>query len=307
MKFITLGTGAAVPTLKRGHAAGLLWWNGRYFLFDCGEGTQIQFRRAGLKFAPLEGIFISHLHGDHILGIMGLLMSLELSERKAPLSVYAPPGIKEYMDVSKRLMNTNFNFDININEIKEDIIFRGSGYTITSFFLEHRITSVGYSFIEDDMPGKFNVEEARNLGIPEGPLYGRLHRGEDIVLSDGRLIKSSSLVGPKKSGRNVVYCGDTRPCRRVIEMAEDADLLIYEGTFSPDSLDKAKVSCHSTTEEAAEIAKKANVRKLVITHISSRYQDEENLMGKSREIFPEIILAKDFMEIEIPFRAVEMR
>ena len=300
MKIITLGTGAAVPTLKRGHASLLLWWKGKSFLFDCGEATQVQFRKGGVKFAPLEGIFISHLHGDHILGLMGLLMSLELSDRKRPLGIYAPPGIKEYLEVSRRLMSTNFNFEININEITEDIIISGDGYTIKSFFLEHRVPSLGYSFIEKDFPGKFNVKKARALGIPEGPLYGKLHRGEDITLEDGRIIKSSDIVGPPKKGRKFVFCGDTRPCGNVIREAHKADLLVYEGTFAPDAADKAKVSCHSTTVEAAEIARKAQVKKLVITHISSRYQDDEKLLGNCREIFPDIILARDLLEIEIP-------
>jgi len=299
MKVITLGTGAAVPTLRRGHPAVALWWNGNYFLFDCGEGTQIQYRKSGLKFSRLSAIFISHLHGDHILGIMGFLMSLELAEREKPLKIYGPPGIKEYIDVSKRLMCTVFNFHITINEITEEFVMVEEGYTIKSLPLEHRVFSLGYSFTEHDRPGKFNIEKAREMEIPEGPLYGKLQKGEDVILPDGRLIKSSDIVGKSLPGRKFVYCGDTRPCENVIKLAENADLLIYEGTFEPEALDKAKISGHSTTEEAAEIAKKSSVKKLILNHISSRYQDEEQLISRSREIFPGVILAKDLMEVEI--------
>jgi ribonuclease Z len=299
MKVITLGTGAAVPTLRRGHPAAALWWNGNYFLFDCGEGTQIQYRKSGLKFSRLSAIFISHLHGDHILGIMGFLMSLELAEREKPLKIYGPPGIKEYIDVSRRLMCTVFNFHITINEITEEFLTVEDGYTIKSLPLEHRVFSLGYSFTEHDRPGKFNIEKAREMEIPEGPLYGKLQKGEDVILPDGRLIKSSDIVGKSLPGRKFVYCGDTRPCENVIKLAENADLLIYEGTFEPEALDKAKISGHSTTEEAAEIAKKSSVKKLILNHISSRYQDEEQLISRSREIFPGVILAKDLMEVEI--------
>jgi len=168
MKIITLGTGAAVPTLQRGHPAVLLWWQGKYFLFDCGEATQVQFRKAGLKFSRLEAIFISHLHGDHILGIMGLLMSLELSERKKPLHIYGPAGIKEYIETSTKLMNTVFNFEINITEIRADFNLEEKGYSIRALPLEHRVFSLGYSFREHNHPGKFYIEKAREFCIPEG-------------------------------------------------------------------------------------------------------------------------------------------
>jgi ribonuclease Z len=230
---------------------------------------------------------------------MGFLMSLELAEREKPLKIYGPPGIKEYIDVSRRLMCTVFNFHITINEITEEFLTVEDGYTIKSLPLEHRVFSLGYSFTEHDRPGKFNIEKAREMEIPEGPLYGKLQKGEDVILPDGRLIKSSDIVGKSLPGRKFVYCGDTRPCENVIKLAENADLLIYEGTFEPEALDKAKISGHSTTEEAAEIAKKSSVKKLILNHISSRYQDEEQLISRSREIFPGVILAKDLMEVEI--------
>ena len=299
MKIITLGTGAAVPTLQRGHPATLLWRKGKYFLFDCGEATQLQFRRAGLKFSHLEAMFISHLHGDHILGIMGLLMSLELSDRQRDINICGPFGLKEYLEVSGRIMSTFFNFQINVMELQNGVVLENDGYTVRAFHLNHRVSSTGYSFVEDDRPGKFNVEEAKRLGIPEGPIFGKLQRGESVTLSDGRIILPEQIVAPPVPGRKVVYCGDTRPCDEAVEMARNADVLIYEGTFAPDAIDKAKVSGHSTTEEAAEVAKKANVKKLIINHISSRYQDDAKLLGKSRDIFPDIIVARDFMEIEI--------
>ncbi|MEQ8188807.1 MAG: ribonuclease Z [Candidatus Eremiobacterota bacterium] len=305
MKVITLGTGAAVPTLRRGHPAVALWWDGNYFLFDCGEGTQIQYRRAGLKFSRLSAIFISHLHGDHILGIMGFLMSLELAEREKPLKIYGPAGIEEYIETSKRLMCTVFNFDITIHEITEEFLLTEEGYTIRSLPLDHRVFSLGYSFTEHDRPGKFNIKKAKELGIPEGPLYGKLQKGEDVTLADGRLIKSSDIVGKPLRGRKFVYCGDTRPCENVIKLADRADLLIYEGTFDRESREKAKISGHSTTEEAAEIAKKSGVKKLIVNHISSRYQDEELLLSGSRDIFPRLILARDLMEVEIKSVSVD--
>jgi len=298
MKIITLGTGAAVPTLQRGHPATALWWEGKYFLFDCGEATQIQFRRGGIKFSKLDSIFITHLHGDHILGIMGLLMSLELANREKPLFIYGPPGIKEYIEMSTRLMKTVFNFEINIMEIGERYSFRKKGYEIKIFPLEHRVFCLGYVFLEDNKPGKFNIEKARELGIPEGPLYGKLQKGEDILFND-KIIKSWEIMGERIPGKKIVYCGDTRPGDEIIEMAMEADLLIYEGTFSPEEIERAKVSGHSTTLEAAELAQKAMVKQLILNHISSRYQDMEEILGESKKIFPNVIIAKDLMEINL--------
>jgi len=300
MKIIFLGTGAASPNLKRNLSSVFMHWEGESFLFDCGEACQIQLRYAGIKPGKFRQIFISHLHGDHILGLMGLLMTLELSGRELPLVITGPPGLREFIEVNRRLLHTRFSFPLEIYEIDKETVFKQEQFTIWAMPLKHRIFTLGYAFLEKDKPGKFNLEKARSLGIPEGPLYGKLQRGENITLPSGEIIYSSQIVGPPVKGRKLVYCVDTRPCNEALTLAQYADILIYDGTFLPKHLNKAQKSGHSTVEEAATLAREAKVRRLILTHISSRNQSLKEILQPAQAIFPNTTVAEDLMVIEVP-------
>jgi ribonuclease Z len=295
-----LGTGSGVPTLTRNLACVAVQRGGELFLFDCGEAAQIQYRRAGLGFARLTGIFISHLHGDHITGLMGLLMSLQMADRTLPLALVGPPGLAEYVRCSRRALHTHFAYPMRILEARSAQLVRATeSYEIRCEALDHRLLCFGYAFEERPRPGRFDVEAARELGIPEGPMFGRLQRGEPVTLPDGRLVRPGQVLGPSRPGAKLAYCTDTRPCPAAVALARGADLLIHEGTFDADLADEAARKGHSTVVEAAGIAREAGVRRLAITHLSPRYIDPRPLLARAQAVFPETIIAEDLTRIEI--------
>jgi ribonuclease Z len=273
---------------------------GELFLFDCGEAAQIQYRRAGLGFARLTGIFISHLHGDHVTGLMGLLMSLQMADRTQPLLLVGPAGLGEYVRASRRALHTHFGYPLQILEARGGQVVRETeAYQIRCDALDHRLFCLGYAFEEHPRPGRFDVEEARALGVPEGPLFGRLQRGETVTLPDGKLVRADQVLGPPRPGAKIAYCTDTRPCPAAVELGRGADLLIYEGTFAADMPEDAALKGHSPVVEAAGIARDAGARRLAITHISPRYTDAAPLLAQARALFPETLIAHDLTRVEI--------
>ena len=296
-----LGTGAATPTVDRNVAGLAVQREGETILFDCGEGNQRQMMRYGVGFSFTE-IFFTHYHADHILGVTGLLRTMGLMDRTAPVTLYGPKGAQRVLGAAIALGIERNKFPVEISEIRPGDRLRREQYDLVVFETEHRPDTVGYALAEHTRLGRFNPEHARELGVPEGPLWGRLHKGETIVLEDGRSVAPADLVGSPRRGRTLVYSGDTRPSLAVVEAARGADLLIHEATFGSDELERAKETGHSTAAEAARVALEAGVRRLVLTHISPRYtRDAPELLAEARAIFPETVVARDGLTVDVPF------
>ncbi len=296
-----LGTGAATPTVDRNVAGLAVHREGETILFDCGEGSQRQMMRYGVGFTFAE-IFFTHYHADHILGVTGLLRTLGLMDRTAPVTLYGPRGAERVLSAAITLGIERNKFPIEIREIRAGDRLTRADYDIVVFETEHRADTVGFALAEHLRLGRFHPERALELGIPEGPLWGRLHRGETITLDDGRVVRPEDLVGEPRHGRTVVYSGDTRPHLPLIEAARGADLLVHEATFGGDELERARETGHSTAAEAARVAAEAGVRRLVLTHISPRYgRDAAELLAEARAIFPETIIARDGLTVDVPY------
>jgi ribonuclease Z len=296
-----LGTGAATPTVDRNVAGLAVHREGETILFDCGEGSQRQMMRYGVGFTFAE-IFFTHYHADHLLGVTGLLRTLGLMDRTAPVTLYGPRGAERVLGAAISLGIERNKFPIEIREIRAGDRLTRPDYDIVVFETDHRADTVGFALAEHVRLGRFHPERARELGIPEGPLWGRLHHGEAITLDDGRVIRPEDLVGAPRQGRTVVYSGDTRPHLPLLEAARGADLLVHEATFGGDELERARETGHSTAAEAARVAVEAGVRRLVLTHISPRYgRDAAELLAEARAIFPETIIARDGLTVDVPY------
>lgn len=298
MQIIFLGTSGTIPTLSRNLPAVALIRNGRIFLFDAGEGTQIQFIKSSLSMHKISDIFISHLHGDHIGGLPGILQSLSLQRRLKPLRVYGPRGIRGYISAILGTMNFDVTFPLKVVEINSGRILEENDFYVEATMGEHKIDVVSYGFFEKPRPGKFHPEKAKELEIPER-LWKNLQRGEEITVKD-RLIKPSDVLGSPRSGRKIVYAIDTRPCENILSLSKNADCLIHDGMFASDLYEKAIEAGHSTALEAAELAKKAEVKKLFLIHISSRYPNTEKLLIEAQKVFSNTEIADDLLKVEVP-------
>lgn len=275
---------------------------GETLMFDCGEGTQRQMMRWGVSFA-LEDIFFTHMHADHLLGIIGLMRTMALQGRTERLRLWGPRGSARVLKRAESLGFERTTFPVEIIELESNQRVERAGYAIVAFPVDHRgSASVGFAIVEEERKGRFNPDLARELGIPEGPMWGQIHRGQAVTLDDGRVIEPSVLVGAKRAGRTVVITGDTRPCAATIDAARGADLLIHESTFGDEEAERAVETGHSTAREAAQVAREAGVRKLLLTHFSARYsRDAIELEREARQVFAESKAGKDGMEIEVPF------
>src|SRR5687768_9871148 len=298
-----LGTSASRPTVERNVTAIAIIREGETLLFDCGEGTQRQMMRYHVSFA-LSDIFFTHFHADHLIGVIGLLRTLALQGREEPLRLWGPRGGARVLRNAAGFGTERPIFPVEIVELDPGQPVARKGYQIVPFGVDHGgPPSVGYALVEDERKGRFNPDRARELGIPEGPLWGRMHRGLAITLDDGRTIEPQELVGPPRPGRRVVITGDTRPCDATIAAAAGADLLVHEATFGDEEAERAVQTGHSTAREAAGVAKAAGVRRLVLTHFSARYsRDASELEKEAKTVFDEVLVGKDGMEIEVPFR-----
>lgn len=295
-----LGTSASRPTVGRGVSAIAVQREGELMLWDCGEGTQRQMMRFGTGFA-LGSIFITHLHADHFLGIIGLTRTLALQDRIEPLDLYGPPGSEKTLNEALTLGVDRVGFPVRIHELAAGDRVRREEYDVEAFEVRHGISAVGYVLTEHDRPGRFDVERARELGIPEGPLFGRLHRGESVEV-DGRTIRSQEVVGRSRPGRRIVYTGDTRPLRSTAEVARGAQLLIHDATFSEEEAERAHRTHHATAQSAAEVAQRAGAKRLILTHISARYSaDPAPLVQEARGVFPGARVAWDGLTVEIGY------
>lgn len=302
MSIRILGTSASRPTVERNVSSLAIHREGETLMFDCGEGTQRQMMRWGVSFS-LADIFFTHLHADHMLGVIGLMRTMALQGREEKLTLWGPPGAARVLNRAEGLGFERATFPVEIVELKAGHGVQRDGYVIMPFGVEHRnSSSFGYALIEESRKGRFDPDHAKALGIPEGPLWGKIHRGLAVALDDGRVIESSVLVGPPRPGRLVVLTGDTRPCAATVEHARNADLLIHEATFGDEETERAVETGHSTAREAATVARDAGAKRLLLTHFSARYsRDASALDREAKEVFRETMVARDGLEIEIPF------
>ncbi len=307
MKIIPLGTSSGKPTLHRSVSALAVVGEGEWWLFDCGEGAQTQIARAGLSPQKLAGIFLSHFHGDHFNGLPGLLSTMALDQRQKELTLVGPAGIGEYLDLVARLKICHINYPLKLREFDardfagkdQALVYESEKFTVVTRPLDHRIFALGFRLEEKTKPGRFDLEAARALGIPAGPLYGQLQSGKSITLGDGHVIHPSEVLGPPRPGKVVAYCLDTRPCANAVRLARNADWLIHEATFTEELIEESHHFGHSTAAQAAEIAVDAGAKKLLITHFSSRFPDARPLLAEARSIFPATEAAEDLMEFEV--------
>lgn len=296
-----LGTGAACPTVERNVSSIALHREGEMLLFDCGEGTQRQMMRYGVGFS-FKDIFFTHYHADHFLGVIGLFRTMGLLDRTEGVTLYGPRGAQRILGNALQVGIERNKFPVEIIEVKPgDRLGRGE-YELAVFETEHRADTVGYALVEHDRLGRFDPDRARELGVPEGPLWGQIHKGKAITLPTGETVVPEQLVGPTRPGRTVVLSGDTRPHAPVIAAARGADLLVHEATFGEEERARAVETGHSTAREAALVAKEAGVKRLVLTHISARYTREApELLAEAQEVFPDVQIARDGFSIEVPF------
>ena len=282
------------------------------WLFDCGEGTQHQLLRSDVKSSQIRRIFITHMHGDHIFGLMGLLATCGMAGTgQQRIDIYGPPKLNDYLQACRRYSQTHFSYPVRVHTVEPGKVYRDDDFVVTCDRLEHRVTAFGYRIAEADRSGRFDVKRAKALGIPSGPIYGRLKRGEVVTLAEGRIINGADLCGPPIVGRKLAYCTDTIFCDRTIELAQGADVLIHEATFAHQDAELAYQRLHSTTTQAAQVALAAQVKQLIMTHFSPRYAPGnaiglDDLLKEARAIFKPTLMAYDFMTYEIQQKATEL-
>ncbi|EOH98532.1 ribonuclease Z [Enterococcus haemoperoxidus ATCC BAA-382] len=308
MELQFLGTGAGVPAKHRNVssiALKLLDERNAVWLFDCGEGTQLQILKSNIRPRKIEKIFITHLHGDHIFGLPGLLSSRSFQGGNEKLEIYGPVGIAEFVRTALKVSQTRLSYELKFIEIKEGVVFSDKQFTVTCKPLDHGIASFGYRIVEADHEGELQVDKLAALHIPSGPIYGKIKQGKSVELPDGRVINGKDFVGEKKSGRIVTILGDTRKTPNSVLLAENADILVHESTFNKDEEKMAKAYYHSTSHQAAQVALKAQVEKLILTHISARYLtgDIIQLENEAKELFSNTKIVKDMEIVAVPFKA----
>ena len=298
MKLVFLGTSAAQPTEKRGLSCICLEKEGEILMFDAGEAAQIAYMKSGLGWNKKMKLLVTHLHGDHCVGILGLLQTMSMQNRTESLEIFGPKGIDEFLAANIKVLNFGLPFSILINIISEGKIFENKKYLIHTTKANHSITAFSYLFEEKDKPGRFNVEKAKELGIPEGELWNKLQNGEEIT-SNEKIIKPEQVLGEKRPGKKIGISGDTMPTKKLEEFFYQCDYLVFDSTFLDEEKQKAQDTCHSTAKQAAELAKNANVKNLILTHFSARYKDEIGHKTEAEQIHNSVITAKDLLEVEI--------
>ena len=298
MKLVFLGTSAAQPTERRGLSCICLENDGEILMFDAGEASQISYMKSGLGWNKKMKLFVTHLHGDHCVGILGLLQTMSLQNRTKSLEIFGPKGIDEFLAANIKMLNFGLSFSILITIVKEGKIFEDNKFSMYAAKANHSITAFSYLFEEKDKPGRFNVEKAKELGIPEGELWNKLQNGEDITNNE-KIIKPEQVLGKKRLGKKIGISGDTMPTKELEEFFRECDYLVFDSTFLDEEKQKAQDTCHSTAKQAAELGKNANVKNLILTHFSARYKDEIGHKTEAEQIHNSVITAKDLLEVEI--------
>jgi ribonuclease Z len=296
---VFLGTSGSTPTAQRAPAATLVRRGGDRLLFDCAEGTQRQLLRCDVGLLELREIFLTHYHADHYLGLPGMLKTYSLRGRELPLTIYGPRGLRELVGTLKRVFG-RLTYPLELTELDPGQTLDREDYRLETFAVNHGVSAVGYRLVEDVRPGRFDVEVANALGVPDGPERGLLQRGTPVTLADGTVVTPDQVLGPARSGRSLVLTGDTAPAASVVEAARGADVLVHEATFLADERERANETLHSTAGEAADVAREAGVRLLALTHLSTRYFGHEVVL-EAREVFADTVVPRDFDVVDIPF------
>ena len=296
---VFLGTSGSLPTAKRALPALLVRRGGDRLLFDCSEGTQRQLLRSDVGLIELEEVFLTHFHADHYLGLPGMLKTYALRGREVPLTVYGPRGLRELLGTLRRIFG-RLTYPVEMVELEPGARLDHDGYRIETFAVDHGVSAVGYALVEQERPGRFDVEAADSLGVPDGPERGLLQHGEPVQLADGRVVRPEDVLGPPRAGRKLVLTGDTAPAASVVEAAAGADVLVHEATFLADERERARETLHSTAGEAALVAREAGVKLLALTHLSTRYFGHQ-VVDEARELFLPTVVPRDFDVVELPF------
>ncbi len=296
---VFLGTSGSAPTASRAPAALVVRRGGDRLLFDCAEGTQRQLMRSSLGLPDLPEIYLTHYHADHTLGLPGMLKTFALRGRDLPLTVYGPPGLRELFGDLRRIIG-RLTYEVETVEVRPGEALERDGYRILVFPVHHGVSAVGYAVAEPDRPGEFDATAADLLGVPFGPERGAIQRGDSVTLADGTVVTPDAVMGRPRSGRRIVITGDTAPVETIQVLAEGADLLVHEATFTEEERDRAEDTLHSTARQAGEVAAAAGVRLLALTHVSPRYFGSE-LLEEAKAVFPATVVPRDFDVIEVPF------
>jgi ribonuclease Z len=298
VRVVFLGTGGSLPTPQRNVSAIAVQIGSEILLFDCGEGTQRQFMFSSASFMKVTNVFISHLHGDHFLGLPAMIQSMSFSGRTRPLYVHGPEGMENAMRSMLGLGYFDPGFHVLTRELEKDDVVEFQGFKVSAVAADHTVPAFAYVLEEDPRPGKFNLERAKSLGIPEGPLFSRLQGGESVEVG-GSKITPEMVLGPKRRGRKMLISGDTRPSMEIIEAGRYSDLMVHEATLASNLKQEASEYGHSTATEAAEVARRANVKLLCLYHFSNRYEDATVLLEEAKAIFPNTILAEDLASLQV--------
>tara|TARA_B100001146_G_scaffold149738_1_gene131551 strand:+ start:1035 stop:1934 length:900 start_codon:yes stop_codon:yes gene_type:complete len=298
MELIFLGTGGAHPTLERSTTCICLVKDGEVLMFDAGEGAQIPYLKAGLGWNKKMKIFVTHLHGDHCIGILGFLQTMTLQNRTEPIEIYGPEGIEEFIAANTKVMNFGLSFPVLITSVNEGLVVNEKKYEVRACEAKHSVPTFSFVFQEKEKPGTFYPEKATALGVPKGELWHRLQQGEEVII-ENKSIKPSEVMGPNVSGKKIGISGDTRPIKNLEVFFKNCDYLVFDSTFSDDLKQKAIESCHSTAKEAATFAKNAGVKNLILTHFSARYKNENVLLEEAKAIHNSVIAANDQLKVEI--------
>ena len=298
MKLVFLGTSAAQPTENRGLSCICLEREGEILMFDAGEATQISYMKSGLGWNKKMKMFVTHLHGDHCVGILGLLQTMSMQNRTETLEIFGPSGIEEFIAANIKVLNFGLSFPVFINIVKEGKIFENKKFSIHACKANHSVTTFSYLFEEKDKPGRFDVKKAKELNIPEGELWNKLQNGNEIKINE-KIIKPEQVLGEKRPGKKIGISGDTMPTVELEKFFEGCDYLVFDSTFLNAEKQRAIDTCHSTAKQAAILGKNAKVKNLILTHFSARYKDEVGHLSEAQEIHNSVITAKDLLEIEI--------
>ena len=298
MKLVFLGTSAAQPTENRGLSCICLEREGEILMFDAGEAAQISYLKSGLGWNKKMKIFVTHLHGDHCIGLLGLLQTMTMQHRTETLEIYGPSGIEEFISANIKVLNFGLSFSVIITIVEEGIVFDSKIYSVYACKANHSITTYSYLFVEKDKPGRFDLEKAKALAIPEGKLWNQLQNGMEIKI-EGKTIVPEQVLGEKRPGKKIGISGDTMPTEELEKFFEGCDYLVFDSTFLDETKEKAEETCHSTAKQAAMLGKNAKVKNLILTHFSARYKDETRHLEEAEQIHDSVMTAKDFLEIEI--------
>jgi ribonuclease Z len=298
LSVLFLGTAGAAPSAYRGAPGHLVRRGGDRILVDCGEGTQRQLLRSGVGLVDVDDVLITHCHADHVLGLPGMLKTFALRAREAPLELYGPAGLAELMTTLRPVIG-RLTYKVNVHPLAPGDAVQRDGYRVHAFVTDHHVPSVGYALVEDERPGRFDIDAARGLGVPEGPLFGLLQHGAAVTLDTGVTIRPDAVVGEARPGRTLVFSGDTRPCKELFQASVGADVLVHEATFLEEEAGRAAETGHTTALQAGRLAREAGVRLLALTHISTRHPGRE-ILAEARSEFPAAVLPRDFDSIEVP-------